>query len=88
MAKTYAIELANGSRFEFTSKQCHEAFQYTRYEGSRYYLKGDEVEAADFIEAVQTGCDSWQAKKEETHKRIRVLYGSSVGCYVWKWVRK
>lgn len=32
--------------------------------------------------------EAWRARREQTHKPIRVLHGSSAGCYVTKWVRR
>jgi len=56
--------------------------------GVRVFLKGEEVSIEEFVAAVNQGYTDWITKKMETHKRIRVLHGSSVANYVWIWVKK
>lgn len=84
--KRYVVEYPNGHRVETSS--CHEAWNFTNFEGTRYWLRGVETPAEAFFSAVSNQSAAEFAKKNETHKRVRVLHGSSVGCYVNKWVRR
>ena len=99
MTKHFAVEI-NGTRQEFTARQDLDAryavqpyvdaygFDGVEAAGVRCFVKGDEVSAQDYLEACAQRFDDWYAKKLETHKRVRVLHGTSIACYVWKWVRK
>lgn len=88
MTAKYSVEYANGFRQEFTGAQANQAKQVVNYDGSRFFLAGVEVDAAVWFSAVGSACDAAWAKKNETYKRVRVLYGSSSACYVEKWVRR
>ena len=52
------------------------------------YLRDVAVSTREFAEACEMGYAAWVFKRELTHKKIRVLHGSSVGNYVWVWVKK
>jgi hypothetical protein len=86
MAKHFIIEYPNGFREEESSP--FEAKSYVPCDGCRFFLRGKEVTAASFVAGVTAARDAKTAKKEQTHKRARVLHGSSATCYVEKWVRK
>lgn len=84
--KRYAVEYPNGHRIETSS--CHEAWNFTNFDGTKYFLRGAEVPAEQFYADCSNQSAAKFAKKNETHKRVRVLYGSSVADYVEKWVRR
>lgn len=42
--------------------------------------------AEEFYTAVRDAVDAAWEKKNETHKQVRVLYGSSAASYVTKWI--
>jgi hypothetical protein len=87
MAKRYATKYSNGHSVETSSP--HEAYNFRNCEDEqKFFLSGKEVSASDFFSAVRESTQRALNKKMETHKRVRVLYGSSAGCYVEKWVRK
>ena len=81
MAKMFAVEYANGHRQEFTAAAPFEALNAAIHEGSRYFLKGAEVSVEAYYAAALTACDAWWARKESTHREIRVPAGSCVGSY-------
>jgi hypothetical protein len=85
--KRFSTTLSNGHALE--SSAPHEARNWTHFDAAQTFaLAGKPVDAATFYAAVEAGCDAWEAKKAETHKRVRVLHGSSVLGRVTKWVRK
>lgn len=88
MAKRFTINYANGFTQEFSAAQCYEANNTQNSGTETYMLSGQPVGAGEFYAAVDAACAAKLAKKEETHKRVKVLYGSSAACYVTKWVRK
>jgi len=88
MATKYAVEYANGHRDEFTASQCHQAKQVSNYDGTRFFLADAEVTGEVWFAAVHAAIDAAWDKKNQTHKRVRVLHGTSVACYVEKWVRR
>jgi len=88
MAKAYGVEYVNGFKQEFTARQCNQAKHIVNHDGTKFFLEGVEVDAIKFFEAVHAACEAGWEKKAETHKRVKVLHGSSVACYVEKWVRK
>jgi hypothetical protein len=84
--KRYSVTYQNGHRQETSS--CHEAANFVNYEGSTFFLSGRPTAPAVFFGEVSDACHAAWEKKAETHKRVRVLHGSSVASYVEKWVRK
>ena len=86
MTKRYATTYSNGHTVETSSP--HEAFNFRNYDGQTFALAGKPASAVEFYAAVRVAIDAAWAKKNETHKQVRVLYGSSTGCYVTKWVRR
>lgn len=50
-------------------------------------LHGAECTPAEFIEACDDRHAAWFDNFSKTHKKVRVLHGSSAGNYVTKWVR-
>lgn len=88
MAKRYAAQYANGHRVEFTAAQCHQAQQVINHDGATFFLAGVEVPAEQWFADVLGACEAAWAKKEQTHKRVRVLHGSSAGNYIEKWVKR
>ena len=86
MTKRFTIEYPGGFREEASSP--FEAKSYVPADGCRFFLRGVEVTADEYMADVSAARDAKLAKKEQTHKRVRVLYGSSGACYVEKWVRK
>ena len=87
MTKRYSTTYSNGHTAE--SSSAHEAQNFGNYDDAQtFFLSGKQVDAVEFFAAV---CEAVQAawdKKAETHKRVRVLHGSSAACYVEKWVRR
>jgi hypothetical protein len=87
MAKHFATILPNGLEMAFAKNQCFQANQVQNYgEGQRFFLSGAEVAAEAYYAEVKTLCDAWYEQKNETHKLVRVRYGTSFACYVWKWI--
>ena len=85
--KRYATTYSNGHTVE--SSNMHEAHNFGHYDDAQTFrLAGKPVDASEFFKAVDLAREAAWDKKCETHKRVRVLYGSSVACYVEKWVRK
>lgn len=85
--KRFATTYSTGRTVE--SSSCHEARNFRNYDDAqRFFLSGKPVEAVEFFAAVDVAVQSAWDKKSETHKRVRVLHGSSAACYVEKWVRK
>lgn len=97
MAKRFAVVHAN-ERTEFTARQYIDAKYFALrfvnaygYEGCdeiTFVIDNVKVSAKDFVEACEQSFEDWYDAKCKTHKRVRVLHGSSVACYVWKWVQK
>jgi len=88
MAKTFKVVYANGHTVECTSRQWADAKNQHNYEGTRFFIKGEEVDAETYYQACEAGADAWFAKKTETHKRISVQHGVLPTSRVWIWVRK
>lgn len=87
MTKRYATTYSNGHTVETSS--AHEANNFVKYdEAQTFALSGKPVSSDDFYSAVRVACDTAWDKKNQTHKRVRVLYGNSVACHVNKWVRR
>ncbi len=87
MTKRYATTYSNGHTSETSS--AHEAVNFVNHDDQQTFaLAGKPVSAAEFFAAARAGVQSAWDKKAETHKRVRVLHGSSVACYVEKWVRQ
>lgn len=87
MAKRYATTYSNGHTVETSS--AHEAASWICYDDEQIFaLSGKPVSAAEFYAVVDAAIAAAWSKKNETHKRVRVLHGSSVANYVEKWVRR
>lgn len=87
MGKRYATTYSNGHTVETSSAS--EAHNFSNYDDAQTLrITGEPVSAAEFFSATAEAMQAAWDKKAETHKRVRVLHGSSVGCYVEKWVRK
>jgi len=87
MPKRYATTYSNGHTVESNSP--HEAINFGNYDDKQIFLMtGEQCSPEDFFAAVNAAVDAAWDKKAETHKRVRVLHGSSVAGYVEKWVRK
>jgi hypothetical protein len=85
--KRYTTKFTNGHIIE--TSNAYDARQIQNYgDGQTFFLSGKPVSYLEFFETVCDVMDEKQAKKELTHKKIRVLYGSSVACYVNIWVRR
>ena len=85
--KRFATTYTNGHTVETSSP--HEAQNIQNFDDAQtFFLAGKPVAAAKFFAEVQSAVQVAWDKKNETHKRMRVLHGSSVGCYVEKWVRR
>ena len=79
--------LTNGHTLE--TNNAYEAQNFTHYTtGQTFMLFGKPVGSEDFYAAVRDAVQAAWDKKAKTHKRVRVLHGSSVAGYVEKWVRK
>jgi hypothetical protein len=82
----YATTYSNGHTAE--TSRAHEALNFQNFDAAQaFFLSGKPVTAQAFYAAVKKSLDAALAKKELTHKKVRVLYGSSVGCYVYKWIK-
>ena len=85
--KRYTTKFTNGHIIE--TSFAHEAKQIQNYgDGQTFFLSGKPVSVLEFFEDIYQVLDAKLAKKELTHKKIRVLYGSSAACYVNIWVRR
>jgi hypothetical protein len=83
--KRYTTTYSNGHTAE--TSLAHEAINIQNFDDAQlFFLSGKPVTAAEFYADAQQAMASKLAKKEQTHKKIRVLYGSSAACYVSKWV--
>ena len=83
--KRYATIYSNGHTAQ--TSLAYEANNILNFDDAQaFFLSGKPVTAAEFYTAAQQAIDAKLAKKEQTHKKVRVLHGSSVGCYVYKWV--
>jgi len=87
MTKRYSTTYSNGHTVETSSP--HEARNFVNYDAAQTFrLSGRDVSASNFFAAANEACVAAWDKKNETHKRVCVLHGSSIGCYVTKWVRR
>ena len=87
MTKRYATTYSNGHTAETSS--AHEAHNFGNYDDAQTFrLSGVPVSAAEFFAATAAAMQAAWDKKAETHRRVRVLHGSSAACYVEQWVRK
>lgn len=83
--KRYATTYSNGHTEE--SSQWTWASQWHKYDDQQqFFLSGKPVASEVFFEAIQQARQAAFDKKNKTHKQVRVLYGSSVACYVTKWI--
>jgi hypothetical protein len=83
--KRYATTYSNGHTVE--TSLAHEASNIQNFDDVQiFFLSGKPVAAAKFYAAAQQSLAAKLAKKEQTHKKVRVLYGNSAACYVAKWV--
>ena len=83
--KRYATTYSNGHTVE--TSLAHEANNIQNFDDAQaFFLSGKSVTAQEFYAAAQKALDAKLAKKEQTHKKVRVLYGNSAACYVSKWV--
>jgi len=88
MATRFAVQYKGRVRQEFTAAQCHQAAQVVNHPGTKFFFVGKEVSAQDWFTLVYAAVDAAWDKKNLTHKRVKVLYGSSAACYIEKWVRR
>ena len=87
MATRYAITYSSGQTVE--SSKAHEAANWINHDDAQTFtLSGKPVSAIEFYAAARGAMQAAWNKKSETHKRVRVLHGSSAACYVEKWVRR
>ena len=85
MAKRYGTTYSNGHAAETSSP--HEAMNFRNYDDAQTWrIAGKQVTAVEFFAAARAAVDAAWDKKNQTHKRVRVLHGNSVACYVNKWV--
>lgn len=85
--KRYATSYPNGAKIETSSADEAFNFRFTQ-DGQQFFIRGTLVTSTEFFRVVCEARDAAWAKKEQTHKRVKVLHGSSGACYVEKWVRK
>jgi hypothetical protein len=88
MAKKFVTVHSNG--FKEESSHAYEANNFRFYgdESQKFFISGKEVTSGDFFEIVKSNLVSAFDKKNQTHKRVKVLHGSSGACYVEKWVKR
>jgi hypothetical protein len=84
----FTVKYSTGLVQSFTAAQVHQAKQVVNHPGTTFYFLDKEVSAPDWFTMVYAACDSQWEKKNQTHKRVTVLHGSSVADYVTKWVRR
>lgn len=84
----FTVKYASQVTETFTAAQVNQAKQVTNHPGTTFYFLDKEVSAQDWFTMVYAACDAQWEKKNQTHKRVTVLYGSSVAGYVTKWVRR
>ena len=83
--KRYSTTYSNGHTVE--SSSAFEAFNWSKQDDQQTFaLSGKPVSAAVFHSAVNKATQAYYDKKNQTHKQVRVLHGSSVASYVTKWV--
>jgi hypothetical protein len=83
--KRYATTYSNGHTAQ--TSLAHEANNIQNFDDAQaFFLSGKPVTAQEFYAAAQQAINAKLAKKEQTHKKVRVLHGSSAGSYVYKWV--
>lgn len=85
--KRFATVYTSGHTVE-SNLYCEALNMPMQEDGQRFFLSGKEVSFSDFSAVAYDAAVNAFNKKSETHKRVRVLHGSSVACYVEKWVRK
>jgi ribose 5-phosphate isomerase RpiB len=87
MPKRYATTYSTGYAEQTSSP--HEAANWRNWDDQQTFaLSGKPVSAEEFFAAARAAVQEAWDKKAQTHKRVRVLHGSSVASYVEKWVRK
>jgi hypothetical protein len=85
--KRYSTKLSNGHVIE--TSLAHEASSIQNFDDAQVFLlSGKPVSAQEFYVAVREANDAAFEKKNQTHKRVRVLHGSSVANYVTKWIAR
>lgn len=85
--KKYSTVYSNGYAQETSSP--HEAINWVCYDDQQTFaLAGKPVTSEEFFAAVRAAVQQAWDKKSETHKRVRVLHGSSVASYVEVWTRR
>lgn len=85
MVKRYSTTYSNGHTDE--SSSAHAAINWINYDDQQTFaLSGKTVTAEEFYAAANAAVDAAWDKKNETHKRVRVLHGSSAASYVEKWI--
>lgn len=87
MTKRYSTTYSNGHTRE-TSQWCEAANFAFIEDGQSFFLSGKKVSPSVFFGEVSDAAQAAEEKKLLTHKRVRVLHGSSVAGYVEKWVRR
>lgn len=87
----FKIKYPNGMIVEWKKSDHYEATNAyacgNAPEGTKFYLKGVEVTSATYATESENLHKQWYERKCKTHKEVRVLHGSSVACYVTKWVK-
>lgn len=85
--KRFATTYPNGHTVETSS--AHEAQSIQNYGNAQaFFLSGDPVSPVKFFSEVECAVGAAWDKKSTTHKRVRMLHGSSAASYVEKWVKR
>ncbi len=85
MPKRYATTYSNGYADETSSP--HEAANWRNHDDQQTFaLAGKAVSAEEFFAAACAAVQEAWDRKNQTHKRVRVLHGGSVASHVTKWV--
>lgn len=83
--KRYKTIFSSGTVLE--TNLSYEAINIQNYDDAQlFFLSDTPVTALGFFEAVRKAEDARLEKKEQTHKKVRMLHGSSAGNYVYKWI--
>jgi hypothetical protein len=85
--KRYATTYSNGHTVEESNWVWASQWQ-NHDDEQKFFLFGKPVSAEVFFAAIQQARQKDFDKKNQNHKQVCVLYGSSVACYITKWVRR
>lgn len=72
-----------------SSSSCHEANNFQNFGANQqFFLFGKAVAPEAFFLAVAEAVEAAWAKKNETHRRAKVLFGASVASRTEVWIKR